>query len=204
MTEWRAIKGFETSYEVSDNGDVRRVDRGTPSPLRGHIINTGYRLFDLYDGKGCRTRVLAHRLVCAAWHGEQPEGRPEVDHLDGNRMNNDWRNLRWASKLENEENKRLRGCHLFGERHGAAKLTEAQALAIINDDRPQRRVAAAFNISQATVSQIKCGYSWPHLARGIDDETKAPATREIRRRGAAIEQAAGVYGLDRTHSEGGL
>ena len=46
-----------------------------------------------------------HRLVCEAWHGEAPEGKPIVRHMDGNARNNRPSNLRWGSEEENAEDR---------------------------------------------------------------------------------------------------
>ena len=46
-------------------------------------------------------RVSVHRLVCAAFHGPQPEGKPWVNHKDGVKNNNHADNLEWSSISEN-------------------------------------------------------------------------------------------------------
>lgn len=64
---------------------------------RGKCINNcGYVLI------GTRIGVkTVHRLVALAWLGAPPEGKNEVDHLDGDKTNNDVRNLEWVSHSEN-------------------------------------------------------------------------------------------------------
>ena len=47
-----------------------------------------------------------------------------------------------------------------GSRNGLAKLTEQQAMEIFNDQRPQRKIAADYGISQAVVHNIKSMKTW--------------------------------------------
>lgn len=51
-------------------------------------------------------QFLAHRLIFVIMSGSWP--KLEVDHIDGNGLNNAWSNLREASKTENNRNARLR------------------------------------------------------------------------------------------------
>ena len=56
------------------------------------------------DGKQKNTKI--HRLV-ALYFVENPENKPYVDHIDNNKLNNVFTNLRWCSKLENNRNKNI-------------------------------------------------------------------------------------------------
>ena len=95
-----------TKYEVSTFGNVRRKDnqylmttnisgRGYLSVhLRAGIINKNG------NGKHCRI----HKLVAETFLGEAPGPEYECDHLDRNRRNNYYKNLRWATHAENMAN----------------------------------------------------------------------------------------------------
>ena len=52
----------------------------------------------------CGKEYCVHRLICEAFYGVSPPGKPFVDHIDRNRSNNEVGNLRWASHLENSRN----------------------------------------------------------------------------------------------------
>ncbi|WP_397586771.1 HNH endonuclease signature motif containing protein [Sphingobium fuliginis] len=50
---------------------------------------------------GLKKTFNVARLVCEAFHGPQPEGKPVVMHLDENPSNNRPGNLRWGTQKEN-------------------------------------------------------------------------------------------------------
>lgn len=93
------IDGNITLYAVSRDGKVRNLN--TNYYLKGAILNT-YRVFNLkINGK--QRNIAGHRLVAAAFI-PNPDNKPFVDHVDGNRLNNNVENLRWVSQQENAQN----------------------------------------------------------------------------------------------------
>lgn len=127
---WRPIPGHEGLYEVSSLGRVRSLYFTPPRPCRLGRDETGYPTIMLSkDGK--RRPFTLHRLVCRAFHGEQPNPlHSEVAHLDGDKDNAGAANLRWVSKVENESHKRRHGTRQCGERAPWAKITDAQARSV--------------------------------------------------------------------------
>lgn len=106
---WRWVPGFEGLYQVSTRGRVRSVDRwvtykdGKKYFYKGRILkqrrgNSGYLYVGLcLDGK--QRHFLVHRLVAMAWL-DNPDGKPEVNHLDETK-NNDVYNLEWCTHIDN-------------------------------------------------------------------------------------------------------
>lgn len=101
---WKAIAGFEGLYEVSNFGRVRRIFRyGRPyvTPCKPKITKDGYFENTLFkDGKAKHIRT--HRLVAQAFC-ENPENKPEVNHIDGNKLNNHASNLEYCTSSENQK-----------------------------------------------------------------------------------------------------
>ena len=99
---WRAIDGY-LNYEVSSHGRVR-------NNLTGFIIKQrnekyGYYRVNLYkNGKGTTIRI--HRLVCEAFN-ENENNYTMVDHIDRNRTNNFYENLRWTTNEVNQKNRTM-------------------------------------------------------------------------------------------------
>lgn len=118
--EWRPVSEYEGSYEVSNTGRVRSISR---------VLHDGHRWkgrelrlisrkahddlprvqVTLHLGGHQRTR-LVHHLVLEAFVGLRPDGT-EACHWDGDASNNCLNNLRWATHLENEGDKRRHGTH---------------------------------------------------------------------------------------------
>jgi hypothetical protein len=155
------------AYEVSDYGRVKRVIGTNASPAGRVLVPTvrerlGYLSVCLAVDKKPRG-FLVHRLVCRAFHGPAPEGKPHVAHWDGNLKNNHADNLRWVDPKENASDKIRHGRILFGERAIAAKLTDI-AVADIRA-APRRRgmlkqLAEKYGVSQRSISAVRSHETW--------------------------------------------
>ena len=100
MELWRPIDGLEI-YEISSCGRIRR--NGTKY-LSGSINNRGYLRYDLcLNGK--RIVKSAHRLVADAFI-PNPDGKPFINHIDGDKTTNSVTNLEWCDRLHNEREAR--------------------------------------------------------------------------------------------------
>lgn len=97
MEEWRDAVGFEGRYEVSNLGQLRNKQTK-------HILRTqdkhGYRRINLTDSNGISKNCSIHRMVAMAFI-ENPENKPQVNHIDGNHANNCVENLEWVTAEEN-------------------------------------------------------------------------------------------------------
>lgn len=121
---WKDIHEYDDLYQVSNLGRIRRkpfVD-GNGIKRIEHCysfskLDTGYLLmgFDYKLKDGCEVHEvqLVHRIV-AKYFCDNPENKPEVNHIDGNKSNNKASNLEWVTRSENE---------LHAYRTGLAKPT---------------------------------------------------------------------------------
>lgn len=115
---WKDIEGYEGLYQVSDTGEVRGLDRKTTGnrhrTIKGTVLKkgkttTGYWLVVLSkDGKSKTHKV--HRLVAKAFI-ENPLGKPNVNHIDNNPLNNNVSNLEWCTQSENVAHAYRIGAH---------------------------------------------------------------------------------------------
>lgn len=94
--EWKKIDR-NNNYSISRNGVVKNDNTNTIK--KSHINKkSGYKIVDLWENNKAE-KVPIHRLVAEAFI-PNPENKPTVDHIDGNRLNNDIKNLRWATYSE--------------------------------------------------------------------------------------------------------
>lgn len=90
----------------------------------------GFKRPDGYRVVGYNRKLYqVHQLICRAFHGLPPEGKPEVDHLDRDPSNNKEANLRWTDRSGNNTN---RGCvdasiEKYGVRECEDKKTYSKA-----------------------------------------------------------------------------
>lgn len=88
-----------------------------PHFLEPYIDRKGYlKVNPSKDGKSRTTNV--HKMVCLAFHGEQPSWATEVRHLDGNPTNNRPDNIQWGTSKENAEDRKRHGTVSMGPQHG--------------------------------------------------------------------------------------
>ena len=115
-TRRKDIKGYEELYKISRSGKVKGlkrfvlINRTNSEPyykifhekiLDGHVSNKGYLRIDLWK-EGQSKKHSIHKLVASAFV-PNPFNLPEVNHKDGNKLNNnDW-NLEWTTRKENQE-----------------------------------------------------------------------------------------------------
>lgn len=150
-------------YKISREGRVVSLKFNRGKELKQGADTNGYLLVKLFTNNKPHT-VKVHRLVALAFI-PNPENKPQVNHKDGNKQNNNEWNLEWATNGENGKHAAALGLRVArkGIECSFSKLNEDQVLEIRADKRPQRKIALDYNISQHTVLSKKKRYSWKHL-----------------------------------------
>lgn len=100
---WKDIPGYLGLYKVSNLGNVIGTKRkGTNgAPLKQHVSKAGYYYIHLYkNGVGKPFKI--HRLVAITFI-PNPENKSQINHKDGNKLNNNVENLEWATPKENTQ-----------------------------------------------------------------------------------------------------
>lgn len=110
--EWKDIKGYEGYYQISPDGTVKSLDRFIK---QGNCIRHerekikkihegpyGYPCVTLCKNKKSRSFPL-HRLLAIAFI-PNPENKPQVDHINTDKMDYRLENLRWVTAKENSNN----------------------------------------------------------------------------------------------------
>lgn len=171
---WKPIVNYEDLYEISCTGRVKalvrdnRFCKNEASIMTPQLINCGYLQVGLCKNKRYK-RFLVHRLVAQAFV-LNPESRPQVNHINGIKVDNCIENLEWVTPSENRKHAFRIGLSVpkRGEANHYAKLTESQVkrIRLINEITPElshQRVAGMFKVTQTAVSDILSHRSWRHI-----------------------------------------
>ena len=143
MEQWKFIYGYPHLI-VSNTGKVRSLllDR----EIKAFVSNRGYLRIALCKGKR-KKYVHVHRLVAEAFI-PNPNGYTDVDHIDGNKLNNNADNLQWLSRGDNIR------------KAGDARWKGAKPIICVESGKIYKSVTQASNelhIPQATISAIAKG-----------------------------------------------
>lgn len=113
MEIWKDVEGYEGMYRVSSYGRVIRLERMVTDAIGTRVLpetmlmccdgtgsknKTYYRVALCRNGK--KENVSVHRLVARTFI-PNPENKPCVNHIDGNKHNNHVENLEWVTYSEN-------------------------------------------------------------------------------------------------------
>jgi hypothetical protein len=166
---WKPIAGYNEAYEVSSHGRVRAKARtvmykdGRSYKKPEHVFDPkpkqGYPSVDLPGGKVC-----IHSLVASAFIGPKPEGARTVNHKDGNKTNNHYANLEWATYKENNRHARITKLNRqHGEKCNLSKFGDdaVDAIRLLWPTRrfTQLELGKLFGMSVGHVHEILAGKS---------------------------------------------
>ena len=141
--KWKILKENE-NYSINEKGEIK--NNITKKILRPSINkDSGYYQIDLWKDNKSRKYTL-HRLVASNFIPNL-ENKPTVDHIDGNRLNNDISNLRWATY--SEQNSRF---NTFGVRSEKIKVININGEELIFNRI--KDAAKYFNCNISNISQM--------------------------------------------------
>jgi hypothetical protein len=186
--EWKDVVGHEGLYMISNLGRVkslrRVVSRSTSDMviseriLSQNISTTGYYYVVLHKDKKPKTCKI-HRLVGLSFI-PNPHNKPQINHIDGNKLNNTLNNLEWVSVSENAKHsygmglsrvsdyqKKMTSLANRGQNCANSKLTEYD-IQVIRDAWAtgvftQKFLSQCFFVGQDQISRIINHKRWAWL-----------------------------------------
>ena len=148
-------------YVITKNGEV--INKHNGRILKPQLNGKGYLRVSI--GKQL---MFVHRLV-AQKYVPNPENKLQINHKDGNKLNNYYKNLEWVTNQENRNHAVENDLHLCGARCSWSKLTSSQVLEILNDNvHTFTELGKMYNVNRNTIRDIKMGKTWKQLKRYAD------------------------------------
>jgi hypothetical protein len=150
------------SYEIYSNGRV--FSNKSNKFLVTSRGTYGYEIITLY-GKNKQKTFRVHRLVGLAFL-PKVKNKSEINHKDGNKLNNDVENLEWTSRSENVKHAYDTNLKkgMIQEKNGRAKLTIKKANKIREDymskKYTQTYLAKKYKLSQPLVGRVINNLIW--------------------------------------------
>ena len=145
-------------YEITRNGEV--INKHTGHVLKPQPNGKGYLRVSI-----SKHLCFVHRLV-AEQYIPNPDNLPQVNHIDGNKLNNCVENLEWVSNLDNRAHAVKNHLHLCGEQTKMAKLTEKDVRYIRQHahEKTQKQWGEIYNVSPSTISDVIHYRTWKHIS----------------------------------------
>lgn len=176
---WGHVKGYEGYYMVSTFGRVMSLKRKVrnssysyrivkSSIRKQHINGRGYLSLFLIKAP-IKKSFVTHRLVAQSFL-PNPENKPQVNHIDGNKLNNDLINLEWCTSSENRLHAFREGIQtpVRGDDRSDSKLTNKKVIEILKclkEGVTGRSLANKYGVSTTIISLVKSNKTWKHIPR---------------------------------------
>lgn len=159
MEEWKEINGA-TGYYVSNYGSIRGL---TNRKMKLALNVKGYPVCRIpnRDFSKCVSRVVALAFI------PNPENKSQINHKDGNKLNNHVDNLEWVTCKENINHaiqNGLRDRKINLQSNAIFDTTQVRAIKeALNKGYRGRNIAKYFKCDETTISKIKVGKHYPHI-----------------------------------------
>lgn len=158
--EWRVVPEFE-DYLVSNLGRIMSIKHN-----KRYIISLsmGRGYWNVTFWMNNKSKLFGvHRIVAKAFI-PNPENKREVNHIDGNKINNHVSNLEWNTSKENKQHAVKMQLVAYGSQKPSSKLKESDIPIIrklhLIDKVSQNQIARDYKVSVFTIHSIFKGKTW--------------------------------------------
>lgn len=174
MEIWKPIPGYSL-YEASNMGYIKThnwKNKGVTRIMKPALDGSGYLRTMLLSDKGKFDTIKVHRIIALTFI-DNPENKPQINHMNCIKTDNRVENLEWVTVSENhkhayKQNRRS----MRGECNSCATLTDAQVIEIRaaykygkkgKDGITKKEIAEKYNTSFNVIKQLVQGRTWKHL-----------------------------------------
>jgi hypothetical protein len=152
----------DTPYYVTEDGIIRNGKL-----LSKHLSNKGYYVVGMWlNGKSIKFNL--HRII-AETYIPNPENKSQVNHINGDKLDNRIENLEWVTNQENRNHAVQNKLHAQGEQIGNSKFTEDDIKWIRENYIPHHpqygmsAMARKLNTYPSTIHKIIHRTRWNHI-----------------------------------------
>lgn len=170
---WKIIPDTRDRYMVSNTGQVKSLI-GNEKILRPFFGN-GYHRVDIIYTWGRRSTYI-HRLVANAFI-TNPFNKPEVNHIDGNKLNNNDVNLEWSTKEENRIHAMRFLAHNMNNQKVARSHADGSNLVVMDSISEGLRSVCSASIPKKEFNKLK--YHLTKCLNGITPDFKGFKWRRV-------------------------
>jgi len=193
LAEGERIREYSKGYWVTTKGRVysTKSNKWLKLFVRAHK----YSCYPEFKVNGEITTAV-HRCVAKLFIPQTEKSRNQVNHIDGNKSNNNVENLEWVTQTENQVHSWETGLREMTEDHRkklsisnqgkGAKVSEEgvkNMFKLFNSGVDHKELAAQYGLSRAYVSAVLSGKTWKHLGlkttrevnAGGSEKTKVPS-----------------------------
>lgn len=164
MEVWKNIDNH-SDYMISSYGNVKSLKKGNELVMKQSVSKKGYLNIQLHT-KGKKQSFQTHRLV-AIHFIENPYNKPQVNHINGIKSDNNKNNLEWNTNSENSLHAYRTGLKVYpkGVLSSTAKLSENQVYEILNnkENLTLSCLSEKYGVQKSAIYKIINRKSWTHL-----------------------------------------
>lgn len=164
---FKDICGYENKYQISNFGRIKSLNYNTKREkiLKLSKDKKGY-LRIILTKNNIKKSYKVHRLV-ALHFISNPKDKPQVNHKNGKKSENYFKNLEWVTNKENSRHAYKNGlCYILkGEEIGTSKLKVRQVLEIrgLYPQLSTYKLAEKYNMDRSTIGDIVNRNLWKHI-----------------------------------------
>lgn len=176
VEEWKPVLGLEGRYEVSNYSRVRSLPFTTVRSNGRRYVHHGgilkpahhklHEYVQLYYSAKVQTKCWVYRLALEAFIGPPPTDKHEVNHKDGDPLNNHISNLEWVTRKENMAHAFANKLYSRGEEVGCAVLNEQmvrEARLLRKAGLSYRALGKKLGVNHDTIRSAVKRETWKHV-----------------------------------------